>query len=486
MKMQHLEISDQLRNCVIFILISLPILSLILNAVSWLKLGVDIPFFDDWRTIERNQIGDLSWSYLFTSANDTHYAVGKALDSLADRYLNGNAIAYQFISMIGVLGTLLFLQWRLLYLALNDKLLAASAFSFTLVMLVPNSYWGMTNMGYHQALPLVFILTALYLVLGVRWNQWLSPIILMMLGLLAGFTYISGAFSTLIVSIVFITASYFIQISDRKPLLQGGLALLLASLVTVFAQIYVLAIIQKGTHRPDAPMAYPFESDFWLFFLGKVGRALMLPAYTPVFSLIVTSMVVTIIVTLAIFLVKQFKKSRTNTLLKSKLIIIYITLSSFLFVYLCLVCAGRANFGLLTSASPTEIFSYAFNGFHFFWITLLWPWLIAVILVIANNIVLKKIQLSHILAMMIPLFIIPILIIRGAFKHEAYYNLLMEQRVEGVRCLITQVENNENINCPNLYVYDLTPAFLYAKEYGLSFTRTIPPAHIPIEKELIK
>jgi hypothetical protein len=483
MKIKRLEISDKWRNSFIFILISLPILALLLNALSWLKFGIDIPFYDDWRPLLQNKIGNLDWSYLFKSSNDTLYPVGKILDSLFYRYLNGNNIAYQFLSIISVLGLLLFLQWRLLSLTVNDKLLVACAFSFTLFMLVPNTYWGKQSMAYHQALPLVFLLTAIYLVLGARWHQWRSAVILVMLGLLAGFSYISGAFSTLVVSIVFITSSYFIQASERKPLLQGGLALLFSSIITVPAQVNVIINIQKGTHRPDLPMAYPFEMDFWLFFLGKIGRALMLPANAPIPSLIISSIAVVIIVSAAIYFGRIFTKSRMNTLLNSRLTIIFITLSSFLFVYLCLVCAGRTNgaHAALSTISPIEIFSSGFGGFHFFWVTLLWPWLIVSLVVIAKKVfLLKKIPLAEVLTISIFLFVIPHLFIRGAFNSNAYYKSVMESRAAGVQCLITHVQNNQTIHCPQLSPQDLTKEFLNAKKNNLSFTRTIPFTPIPI------
>ena len=105
-----------------------PVLSLFLGGLAWLRYGIDIPWFDDWRGYMDGNIHSLSLDYLFRSVNDTLAPVGFALDALAQRYLGGNSIAYQFISMISVLGGLMWLQWRLLIQSLQDKLQASVCF----------------------------------------------------------------------------------------------------------------------------------------------------------------------------------------------------------------------------------------------------------------------------------------------------------------------------------------------------------------------
>ena len=95
-------------------LIFFPVLSLVLRALAWLRYGIDIPWFDDWRGYVDGNIDSLAPAYLFRPVNDTLAPVGFALDALAQRYLDGNSIAYQLISMIVVLGGLMWLQWKLL------------------------------------------------------------------------------------------------------------------------------------------------------------------------------------------------------------------------------------------------------------------------------------------------------------------------------------------------------------------------------------
>lgn len=103
-----------LERALFWLLIALPGVAMVVNAVSLVRHGVDIPFWDDWRQYDSGDLGNLSLAYLFTPANDTLYPVGRLLDSLAVRLLDGHSVAYQLISLVAVLGGLLALQWRLL------------------------------------------------------------------------------------------------------------------------------------------------------------------------------------------------------------------------------------------------------------------------------------------------------------------------------------------------------------------------------------
>lgn len=113
--------------------IGLPVLSLIISVLSWLRFGLDLPFVDDWRGYHSGRMHSLDFDYPFHPVNDTLTPVGFALDALAQRYLDGNSIAYQFLSMILVLGGLLLLQWKLLVMTLNDRFLVRLLFVFHLL-----------------------------------------------------------------------------------------------------------------------------------------------------------------------------------------------------------------------------------------------------------------------------------------------------------------------------------------------------------------
>lgn len=85
------------KNLLCYVLIALPVISLVISAWSWLRYGVDIPVYDDWRQYNANDMGRLDFRYLMTPHNDTLYTIGLLLDSLAFRFLDGNTVAYQLI-----------------------------------------------------------------------------------------------------------------------------------------------------------------------------------------------------------------------------------------------------------------------------------------------------------------------------------------------------------------------------------------------------
>lgn len=473
------------QKATIVLFIFLPLLSLTVNAVSWLRFGLDMPFWDDWRGYLNGGIGSFKLSYLFQSACDTLYPVGLILDSLAQRYLDGNSVAYQFLSMVGVLGMLLYWQWRLLNVAIKDRIVAASAFSFTLFMLQPHTYWGEPNLAYHQAIPLVCIMAALHVVLNKTWSDFRNIPLLLILGTVSGLSYISGAFSVLTTGIILLVLGKYILPMERKPLLRGGAVLFVTGIMTSIPQLWVIAVIQKGTHRSDAPMALPIEKDFWLFMLGKVGRALMLPTNHPNLSLALASIVVLVIIALVLWFSRCFVSNKIQTLSQARTAVIFLALSGVIFVYLLLVAAGRTNFrppelcnSFMNTASG--VFIFAFARFHYFWVTLLLPWVFAASVTVLTE---SKRLLVHnsarYLVVALPIIALPLIINAGGFSHAPFYQDLMKHRSTGIQCLVSAIQKGKGINCPQLYAVDLSSAFIYAKSIGASFTRTIPFLDIP-------
>jgi hypothetical protein len=459
----------------------LPILSLVVSGISWLRFGIDLPLWDDWRNYSSGNMGSLDLRYLFKPENDTLYPVGQVLDSLAYRYLDGNTVAYQFISMISVLGLLLLLQWRLLLIALNDRLMAASAFSLTLLMLQPDTYWGWQNLAYHQAIPLVCSLASIYVVLGGNWSsRWGVPSLLI-LGLLSGFSYTSGAFAILALSITFLVLNRFIEPTERKPLFIGGLSLLAPGILTTAAQIWVIAVVQKGTHRSDAPMAWPIESDFWFYMLGKFARSLMLSVEHPIFSLVLTSAILILVFTLIFWFLRLLIKNKMQSLKDATPGLIYVAIFGVIFVYLLLISAGRANLHPPEVKSSMQIFSFGFYRFHFFWVTLLWPWVAAISFVALGKLnISRMVNLQRKVALIMPLVFVPVVLNAGALNHSEFFKHTMERRAEGVRCLLYKLQNGKDLNCPQIDLASVESGFFYGKDTGASFARVIPFLPIPI------
>jgi hypothetical protein len=452
------------------IFVALPIACLCWMALQWLNHGIDLPYFDDWRDYASGNIASLSPAYLFRPANDTLYVVGKTLDALAFRVLRGNSVAYQFLSMTIVLGSLLALQWNLLKAGVPNRLLCAAAFSLTVLMIQPDSYWGLQNLAYHQALPLVFILTSIYVVTVAKW-QWVARAgALFILGLLSGLTYISGAFAILAVALTLIAC---IAINRRAflTLVPDAAALLLAGLVTTSAQAWVILFQQKGHIHTRTAWALPTDIDFWLYLFGKIGRSLMLPSRMPLISLIVVGAMFAIALSVAavslyrVSIAKGLNEGQTRASLTTLL------LFASVFCYLLMVAAGRADLRGPAISTPLQIFSFGFIRFHFFWATLLWPWVFA-------GAVQRWSEQSLIQRSMLAAAAGAIVIFataQGAFSHNSYFRHASVQANANAECLRRALMAGGQIYCPRLYPTDMTQAYANAVSMGASFVRYFPP-----------
>ena len=229
--------SSVLRRWALGACVALPLLMLAANVLAWLRWGTDLPFLDDWRAYDQQVAGSLSPQVLFQPTNNTIAPVGLALDSLAQRWLAGNPIAYQTLSMLGVLGLLLWLQWRLLRWVLGNRIALYLAFLCTVFMLQSGSYWGEQSLAYHQALPLLALLAATWLNFAAPPpGAWRLPLVFG-LGALAGLSYISGAVGALCMGAAWGLLSWRMTGADVMELARrgrsGALALTLAGLLTL-------------------------------------------------------------------------------------------------------------------------------------------------------------------------------------------------------------------------------------------------------------
>lgn len=459
-------------------LIALPIISLIANALAWLKYGVDLPYWDDWRQYATGNAGRIDVNYLFTSANDTLYSVGLLFDSLAVRFLGGNPIAYQFVSMVATLGSLMWLQWRLISKCIIGKLTQACLFSITVLMLQPGSYWGLQSIAYHQAIPLVCVLAALNIILHENWKAtWAVPS-LAIISLTSGFSYISGAFAMLGLGASVLLFQYTTFGTQRRQLGASGLSLLIPSLLSVPAQLWVIIVIQKGTHRPDGAMAYPWETDFWWYILGKISRSLMLTKGHPPFTFWLTITIVLITVAFFCLAVKKMA-SRKLSSRDNSLMLIFTSLTVIVSIYLLLVAAGRTNLRPAHMQSPIDIFLFGHQRFHFFWITLIWPWLAAIILRSTTRQEPAK----------PPVFLTSIVLLaailwaakfHGLVDHGTYYKSTQAKQIEALICLQHAIGNSEKIHCPQTFPGQLDTSYANATEMNATFTRLLRQRPIPL------
>ena len=507
---------------------------LVANALSWLRYGTDFPFFDDWRAYASGDIQSLDPKRLFQVVNNTMSPVGFALDALAQRWLDGNTVAYQLLSMLTVLGGLLWLQWKLLAWAVPNPLVRAVSFAFTVFMLQSATYWGEQNLAYQQALPLLFLLGALYVILVRELRPWALGILVAWLGLLAGFSYISGAVSAMVMGGILLLISAFVdsvgwaerseaqqgssqqsqcpevpariepglvghrcaqpnlrgEHSSQEALLRervrlGGLVLLLiGSAITAF-QFYATRIV-GGADRSEAfPVRWPTHPDFWAYLLGKVGRsfgsAFQSVNHEMAFAFAVALALAAVLIAFLTRLVNRCAESTASNGLY-RISCIYLPLAGAVLVYLSLVAFGRSGFRDASIQSLADVFQFAYQRFHFFWITLLFPWAVAAWL---SMLPAKGTAQTGNPPRNPPLWIaLAVLVIgwglagtRGVFDVSTYYEQGRQTRANTIRCLSQQLGNGEPIMCPEFSLpgwTDWTPAFLHAREIGASFTKYFP------------
>jgi putative flippase GtrA len=465
------------RRVATVVLVALPLLSLALGALAWLRYGLDLPFYDDWRSYDSWDIDSLDFIYLTRALNDTVTPIGLALDAIFQRLLNGNSVLYQLLSMLIVLGSLLVLQWKLLRAVLGDAWRTALCFVFALLMLQPGSYWGRENLAYQQALPLVFILGALWLGVASPLRAWTVPAVAG-LGLLAGLTYISGAFGALAAGMgVVLVASLPPFRARRGDLLWPGAALAAGGLVTAIGQVMLVIVPRHGgTSVAGKALGLPTEADFWWFYLGKLGRSLLLPADAPLLSMCLVLLACAAVVVVA-GLGLRMAKSSPEPAAHRTFAAVFAALAAMVLVYLLMVAAGRLNFRPPQVEAPLEIFAYAFQRFHFFWATLLWPWVVAGVLLLAQRQGLPPwIRATGPGAVAVA---VAGMVAAGALNHDAVHQREAAAREPTVTCLAGKLQHGELLDCPEFNLPDLRPAFVYARHIGASFTRYFPI--LPIE-----
>ncbi len=469
--------------------LALPVLMLTANLLLWLRFGTDLPFYDDWSAYARGTIESLEWRRLFQAGNNTLAPVGLALDALAQRWLDGNAIVYQSLSMLVVLGALLWLQWRLLTWAVSDVPTRCVAFAFTLPMLQARTYWGEQNLAYHQALPLVFLLAALHVIVLSRQRRTTVGVIGFVLGLLAGLSYISGAFAGLA------AGSGLLLMAARGPsgpplrqrLWYGGTGLLLAGLFTAALQVYATRIAPDTDGSRRVPLAWPHESDFWMFLLGKVGRSFG-RGYDPVGVEMAFAFTLSALL-LALAAVLAWGYWHRQDRAAERLATVYLPLFLIVMTYLSLVSFGRAGYRDPSIQDMTAVFQLAYLRFHFFWVTLLLPWMVAGLpwLWRRSARALKPPSGARIWLVGVAAVGILLCLSRGVFDLATYYREAGQARAADIRCFSRQLGTGAPIRCPgSAFMADWTPAYRHARQLGASFTRYLPIVeHEPPEQWLL-
>ena len=153
--------------------------------------------------------------------------------------------------------------------------------------------------------------------------------------------------------------------------------------------------------------------------------------------------------------------------------LIFVSLAAVVFVYLLLVAAGRAKLRPDSLTAFLDIFTFGFLRFHFFWATLLWPWVGATILLWLA----KRPQGRHLTlgaAFLLSALVVPLTIWLGALDHAASYKARMANRLENeVKCLETGLQKDNAISCPVMIGpgRNMAPIYDFARRHDASFTR---------------
>ena len=458
--------------------LALALLMLGANLLAWLRWGTDLPFLDDWRAYNEGRATSLAPAHLFAASNNTIAPVGLALDALAQRWLGGNPLPYQSLSMLGVLGGLLWLQWRLLRWATLDAGTAAVAFACTLFMLQSGSYWGEQSLAYHQALPLLALLGAALLNFTVAWRRGWRNAAVGGAGMLAGLSYVSGAVGALVMGASWLLLALWMPASSalRRRAVQGGGALALAGAATTALQLWLTRRTGADERGQGFVFTWPHEAEFWYYLAGKLGRAsghgfASLPA-----ELAWVALLLLMLLGAALFVGhRAFAAGGRGSARARRTVLVLWPLLAVVLVYLALVSLGRAGLRDPAIDSAGELFRFAYLRFHFFWATLLWPWVAVVGAMWLTSA--RGRPVSRAMAWGWLAVIVGVGLARGVFDVGTYYRSASEFRAGEIRCLSRQLGSARPIGCPGFEVLDMpdwTRAYNHARDIGASFVRYLP------------
>ena len=136
-----------------------------------------------------------------------------------------------------------------------------------------------------------------------------------------------------------------------------------------------------------------------------------------------------------------------------------------------------------------DLFQFGFFRFHFFWVTLLWPWVGAVGLSLILG--WRRLQATRArlvalgAAVAAPFLAMTLAYSTGGFDYAGYYSLWAAPRLDLYRCLLESAQRGDDHRC--MIWSPMNPAGLiaYARSIDLSFARylqtiPIPPAVDPL------
>ena len=118
------------------------------------------------------------------------------------------------------------------------------------------------------------------------------------------------------------------------------------------------------------------------------------------------------------------------------------------------------------------MFRFGYLRFHFFWITLLFPWL-----ALALALLLRRTRWAFSALVGVLVLAVAFGWARGVFDVPRFYRSVSEFRQTEIRCLTRQLGSGQPVSCPGFSLMglpDLTRAYTYARDIQASFVRYLP------------
>jgi hypothetical protein len=461
---------------------ALPWLMLVANVLAWLRWGTDLPFFDDWRAYDERNALSLDPKRLFEAINNTISPIGLALDVFAQRWLGGNPLPYQTLTMVTVLGGLLSMQWALLSGVIKDVRIRAVLFGFCVFMLQSGSYWGEQNLAYHQALPLLGLMAATCITFRGRLDGLKLRGAVFLAGLFAGLSYISGSVTAVALGMGWLITSlvirrHVVMTTMAVRLQTSGVAMLLAGVLTSVVQIAITRNPAPGARRQIMDLTGPVRTDFWAFLAGCVARASG-TGFTSLHKELIWFGILALAVMAAVVYALHVLcfKGGWCTSSQRRWAAVFLPLWVMVAVYLGMVGLGRSGAHDPSIQGMGEVFRFGAGRFHFFWVTLLFPWLATGFVVALHR---RKVGSVKSFFTVVGLFVaVGVLAgVRGVFNVPAFYQAASAYQAGMVRCLANQLGHGQPIACPGfemMDIRDLSRAYVYANEIKASFVRYLP------------
>gem|GEM_PF-3931581 len=475
--------TEWLNNFILFSMIFIVSAVFFYQFFILISYGVDVPIDDDWGDLIQHRTGSFSLKSLFFPTNDSLCVPGRLLDSISTYLFSGNSIIFQGVSYLLVLGSLVYFQFALLHeFAVNKLVLALGVLTISF-MLQAGSYWGVQAGAYNQALPILCVLIILLLITKRSINNiTINTLLISIIGTLCGLSYISGAIAMLVLTCWTLLMMKAAPNSLNKHYKSSAIGLGLATLITLPLQLWVILVYQTGHVHTLVPVALPikwalpFKMPFWAFFLGMFSRSVgFWNDYTP-YAWLVSSTILILIFCCSFYLLYNFLicrdiKARED---KFKLLYAFGALLIVIFAYAIIVSSGRANLRPSDISSFSDIFTLAQLRFHFFWFTLLFPWIAIIVGNYLSNRY-KGIFLNLSILSLIFIISLHLIHVSNILDFQKYYSTAGNRKLNTLSCIYDKEQRGEKITCPDTFWgADITEGIAYARQLGLSFALRIP------------